>query len=395
MDRERTYLDFNATAPLRPAVRDAVMAALEQYGNASSVHKEGRLARELIETARGSVARLVGGVRKNVIFTSGGTEANQMALSPHWQLDGWGASGKQLRHLFVSSIEHPSVLSGGGFAEGATTQLPVTPEGVVDLDAFERMLRSYSTDNPDAGFLVSVMGANNETGALQSIVEIARIAHDFGGLFHSDLVQLAGKKALNVNELGADMVSISAHKLGGPQGVGALVLGRDDLISGLPLLRGGGQEGRRRAGTENVAGIAGFGKAAEECLTMLGDWERLSGLQEKLECGLLAVSGETTIFCNEVSRLPNTTLFAVPGFLSETAIIALDLAGVAISAGSACSSGKVERSHVLVAMGVEDALNRAALRLSLGWKSTAADVDRFLDVWGEIYKRQKDKQAAA
>lgn len=369
-------------------------AALEQVGNPSSVHAEGRAARKFVEDARRSVAALVGAVPENVIFTSGGTEANASALSPFWRYAS-DPSGQRLTHLFISAVEHPCVLSGGSFATDEISHISVDLEGVVDLKKLKVQLEAYRGDKPDGRFLVSVMGANNETGAIQPLKEIAALVHEFDGLFHSDLVQLVGKERVHLCELEADLITLSAHKIGGPQGVGALVLGRGDVVNEKPLFVGGGQEKRRRGGTENIAAIAGFGAAADEAQADLDDWERLSGLQKKLEDGLRDLAQDCVVFSFGARRLPNTTCFAMRGFSAETSVINLDLAGIAVSAGSACSSGKVERSHVLEAMNVEDELNKAALRVSLGWASDGQDVDRFLESWRRIYERHKNNQAAA
>lgn len=392
---ERTYLDYNATAPIRPSVCDMVNETMGLVGNPSSVHSEGRKARGVIEKARRQVASLIGAEPANVIFTSGGSEANNTALSPFWRNTTSQTASEPLQRLFVSAIEHPSILAGGQFGPDQVDHLPVTRDGVLDLEALASTLDQFRADNEKSGFLVSVMGANNETGAIQPLAQIAGIVHSYGGIFHADLVQLAGKSALSLEETGADLVSLSAHKIGGPLGVGALVLKSGEMVLERPLIQGGGQEKRRRAGTENVSAIAGFGAAAEEAFASLDHFARLSELQEKLEDGVVALAPDATIFSSGTERLTNTTCFAVPGLEAETLLIGLDLSGVAVSAGSACSSGKVERSHVLDAMGVQPDLNRSALRISTGWGSSSDDIDRFLDAWGTLYRRHKAKQAAA
>ena len=343
--------------------------ALGLTGNASSVHAEGRLARRLVEEARARVAALVGAEAKNVTFTSGATEANMMALTAAIEVGG----RKALRdRLFVSAIEHPSVRSGGRFAAEEVSELRVTSDGVVDLVALAHTLKK--SERP----LVSVMLANNETGVIQPIAQIADIVHAASGVLHVDAVQGAGRIDCNVTALGADLISISSHKLGGPQGAGALI-SRGDIYIAEPLIRGGGQERGQRAGTENVAAIVGFGAACEVAEEI--ETERMSSLRGRLEEGITDAVPSAVIFGKTAPRLPNTTLFAVPGLKAETAIIALDLNGVAVSSGSACSSGKVQASSVLAAMGVDPTFARGAVRVSLGWSTSEAEIDQFLKTW--------------
>jgi cysteine desulfurase len=367
---DRVYLDWNATTPLRPEAKAAMVAAWELSGNPSSVHSEGRKARRLVEDARGAVAQAVGAGPQDVVFSSGGTEANALALTPRLRR---GASAPVTR-LLVSAIEHASVLAGGRFAADAIGIINVTRAGVVDLDH----LRALLADGPPA--LVSVMLANNETGTIQPVAEVAGIVHAAGGLLHVDAIQAFGKIPFDLGTTQADLLTLSAHKIGGPKGVGALVLA--DGVEGLEaLLRGGGQELGRRAGTENVAGISGFGAAAKAAMAALkADAIRLRGLRDGLEHGL----GETPgllVFSQDARRLPNTVLFTAPGMKAETAVIGFDLAGVAVSSGSACSSGKVQPSHVLAAMGYRPELAQGAVRLSLGWSTTKTDVDLALKAW--------------
>ena len=369
---ERVYLDWNATTPLRKEARAAMAAAFDLAGNPSSIHLEGRAARKLVEDARQQVAAAFGAEARNVVFTSGGTEANAFALQP-----GLMGRGGSLQRLVVSAIEHVSVLSGGQFAREAIELAPVTPDGVVDLDKLRTTLRSQ----PPA--LVSVMLANNETGVIQPVDEVADIVHEAGGLLHVDAVQALGKIPIDVRAGGADLVSVSAHKLGGPKGVGAVVLAAE-LQNVAPLLRGGGQERNRRAGTENVAGIAGFGAAVAAALPALaGEMNRLTHLRNRLEAGLAAIA-DVTIFGANAPRLPNTTLFASPGVRAETAVIAFDLEGVAVSSGSACSSGKVTPSHVLKAMQVRPDQVQGAIRLSSGYLTSDADIERCLEAWRKL-----------
>ncbi len=369
----RLYFDWNASAPLRDEARQAVLRALELTGNASSVHAEGRAARALIEAARTEVARLVGAEARNVTFTSGATEANTLALTPALETAG---DKRRRDRLLVSAIEHPSVLCGGRFDAAAVEHIPVNGDGVVDLAALRRALARC--ERP----LVSLMLANNETGVVQPVREAAEIVHAANGLLHVDAVQAPGRIGCDMAALGADLMTLSAHKLGGPQGAGALIRQSSvfgDIHIAEPLIKGGGQERATRAGTESVAAIAGLGAAA--LAAQQADAAHMAKLRDALEAGLKATTPEVVIFGEGALRLPNTTLFAVPGIKAETALIAFDLDGIAVSSGSACSSGKVQASHVLAAMGVSPALARGAVRVSLGRTSTAADVERFLGTW--------------
>jgi cysteine desulfurase len=373
---ERIYFDWNATTPLRDEARRAMTAALDLPGNASSVHAEGREARKWIEGARTTVATAVGALPRNIVFTSGGTEANALALAPDL---GRGA-GPPAERLVVSAIEHASVLVGGRFSRELIETVRVTPAGVIDLGHLRELLRG----SPPA--LVSIMLANNETGAIQPVAKAAQIVHAEGGLLHVDAVQAFGKIPLNMSELGADLLTISAHKIGGPKGAGALIL-TEGLTGPEPLLRGGGQEFSRRAGTENVAAIAGFGAAVTAAMAHLpAEAERLQGLQRRLEDGLRLTLG-AIVFSSSIDRLPNTTLFTVPGLKAETTVIGFDLAGIAVSSGSACSSGKVQPSHVLEAMGFDREIAQGAVRLSMGWSTRDAEVDQCLEGWRKLEGR--------
>ncbi|QOG18875.1 MULTISPECIES: cysteine desulfurase family protein [Bradyrhizobium] len=369
----RVYLDWNATTPLRTEARAAMLAAWDLIGNPSSVHAEGREARRLVEEARSALAAATGALPRNVVFTSAGTEANALALAPGLK----SPSGGPVERLLVSAIEHASVLAGGRFQANRIGQIRVTRSGVIDLDHLKEQLG----DGPPA--LVSIMAANNETGAVQPVAEAARIVHEAGGLLHVDAIQALGKIAFNINAVGADLATFSGHKIGGPKGVGALVVAEG--IAGLePVLRGGGQELNRRAGTENVAGIAGFGAAVRAALqTLPEDVERMTTLRNRLENGLRGVAGGT-IFADDVERLPNTVLFTAPGLKAETAVIGFDLEGVAVSSGSACSSGKVQPSHVLSAMGYDATVAQGAVRLSLGWSTEPNDINRALEAWRKL-----------
>jgi cysteine desulfurase len=370
---DRVYLDWNATTPLRSEARAAMTAAWDLPGNPSSVHEEGRKARRLVEDARAAVAGAVGALPRNVVFTSGGTEANALALTPGVRLK----SAPAVQRLVVSAIEHASVLAGGRFPAEAIAAVGVSGSGLLHLDR----LREALVAGPPA--LVSVMLANNETGAVQPITEAAEIVHAAGGVLHVDAIQGLGKIAFDISGLNADLVTVSAHKIGGPKGVGALAWAED--VQGLePLLRGGGQERGHRAGTENVAGISGFGAAVRAAMDALEkDATRLESLRNRLETGLRQTPG-LLIFSQDARRLSNTTLFTVPGLRAETAVIGFDLAGIAVSSGSACSSGKVQPSYVLEAMGFGRELAQGAVRLSLGWSTCEADIDRCLEAWRKL-----------
>jgi cysteine desulfurase len=371
--QNRVYLDWNATTPLRPEARAAMAAAWDLSGNPSSVHAEGRASRRLVEDARAVIAEAVGAGARNVVFTSGGTEANSLALTPGLRRN----FGLSINRLVVAAIEHASVLTGGRFPREAIETLRVGKSGVVDLNHLGEIL----ADGPPA--LVSVMSGNNETGALQPVAEIADIVHGAGGLLHVDAVQTFGKMSLNVKEMKADLISLSAHKIGGPKGIGAVVLA--DGLNGLEAsIRGGGQEQGRRAGTENVLGIVGFGAAVKAAMgSLVGDMDRVENLRKRLETGLRQTRG-VFVFSENTLRLPNTTLFTVPGLKAETAVIGFDLEGIAVSSGSACSSGKVQPSHVLEAMGFGPELAKGAVRLSLGWSTTEADIDCCLEAWRKL-----------
>jgi cysteine desulfurase len=377
---DRIYLDHNATSPLRPEARAAMAAVLAEIGNPSSVHAEGRAARARIEEARAAVAGLVGAKPAAVTFTSGATEAVALALSPEMEL-----SGRPVRCdvLLISGVEHPAVRAGGRFAAERIEIIPVDREGLVDLIALDAMLTRHRNGGRRA--LVSVMAANNETGVIEPLCEIGARVHAAEGVFHTDAVQIAGRYPFGLETSGADLISLSSHKLGGPQGAGALIA-RDADTKLRPLLRGGGQERGARAGTENVAAIAGFGAVARSAGMMLAEEVgRFAGLRDRLEDGLHEIAPQTVILSVGALRIPNTTCFAVPGVAAETAVIAFDLEGVALSAGAACSSGKVGPSAALAAMKVEAELARGAVRASLGWNSTEADVVRFLKIFARIH----------
>jgi cysteine desulfurase len=374
VSRSRTYLDWNATAPVRREARAAMVAALDVVGNPSSPHAEGRRARGLIEDAREQVAALVGARPAEVVFTSGGTEANNAVLAA-----GWDA-------ILMTGIEHDSVLAPALRSGAPVVDIPVGGDGVVRQESFA----DHMTQPGRA--LVSLQMANNETGALQPVAEVAAMARQHGLGVHSDAVQAAGRVPIDMAALGVDYLTLSAHKLGGPKGVGALLV-RDG--AGLPaFIAGGGQERRRRAGTENVAGIAGFGAAAEAARRDLAEIERVRALRDRLETEALEITPEALIIAGEVERLPNTTSLAWPGASAETLVIALDLEGIAVSAGAACSSGKVGASRVLAVMGLAPDMARAAIRISLGPTSGERDVAAFLEAWSRIAATRRDRAVA-
>lgn len=377
--RRPAYLDYNATAPVRPEAARAVASALEAGGNPSSAHGPGREARARVEAAREAVARLVGASPRSVVFTSGGTEANNMALR---------CAAARGRHLVASAIEHDSVLAAVASGARAGSSIPVGRDGVVDVAALDRELR-----RSPAGALVSVMAANNETGVIQPVADVVAAARARGAAVHCDGVQGPGKIAVDFDRLGVDLMSLSAHKFGGPQGVGALVA-RDGAEALEAMLLGGGQERGRRAGTENVPGIAGFGAAAESALADTETPGRVEELRDGLEDRLRSIAGDGIVVGSAAARLPNTSCIAMPGVSAETQVMAFDLDGVGVSAGSACSSGKMSRSHVLDAMGLPEDLAGSAIRVSLGWASRSADVDRFVEVWEKLYRRLGGRDAA-
>jgi cysteine desulfurase len=381
---ERSYLDWNATAPMRDAARQAVLAAMSLPGNPSSVHAEGRAARAVVERAREQVALLVGGEARRVVFTSGGTEANAATLTPSLHL----AGGPPAARLLISATEHPCVREGHRFPRDAVTILPVGADGVIDLGVAEKLIAATARS-----CLVSVHLANNETGVIQPIGQLGLVCRQHNALLHVDAVQAAGKIAIDMSTLGADVLTLSGHKIGGPKGVGAVVFGSDNVVVGERLLVGGGQEKGARAGTENVAGIAGFGAAAAEALgEIAGEGVRQTDLRDSFERELQDRIPDAVIFGAAALRLPNTSCFAAPGRKAETLLILMDLAGVSVSSGSACSSGKVKASHVLAAMGVAPDLGEGALRVSIGRTTTAADVARLLEACSRTLG---DRRAAA
>lgn len=388
VDAGRCYLDYNATAPVKPAVADVVARALLLPGNPSSVHAEGRAARAIVEGAREAVAALVGARARNVVFTGSGTEAAAMVLSPEF---GLRRGDVRPTRLYVCAGEHACVLEGHRFPAEAVQRIPLKSNGLADLDWLTQALAADEGTRP----VVSLQLANNETGVIQPVAEAAALVHRHDGLIHTDAVQAAGRIPLDLASLGVDALSLSAHKLAGPKGVGALVLA-EGISIGTPLVRGGGQESGRRAGTHDVAGIVGFGEAAKLAANGIEDEaRRLAALRDALEARLKALDNGVVIVGTEVPRLPNTSLVLLPGRKAETALMAFDLKGVAVSSGAACSSGKVGRSHVLDAMGLAPHLAEGAVRISFGWGSGEADVIRFASVYEEMLRGVTMKRDAA
>ena len=387
---ERLYLDANAGAPLLAEAREAMIVALSAAANASSAHAEGRTARQRIERARIQVAETVNARPENVIFTSGATEAASHALSP---LIHHRKARKSLSRLYVGATEHPCILAGGRFAPEAVTRLPVDENGIVDLIHLADVLQTPPDESGIGAPLVALMLANNETGVIQPVAEAAKIVHEAGGYLFCDAVQALGRMPVDIHALGADFLSLSSHKAGGPQGAGALVL-RDGNVRPEPLLKGGGQERRHRAGTENVAAIAGFGVAAERVGHHLEESSRLASLRDGMEAALQEIAPTVRFFGGDAPRLSNTSLFSLPGLKAEIGVIAFDLEGVAVSAGSACSSGKTEASHVLAAMGAGRDESEGAIRVSLPFGATEADIARFIETWRTVCARAGARSAA-
>lgn len=375
MMASRTYLDWNATAPLRPEAREAMVAALDVVGNPSSVHTEGRIARRLIEDARENVAALTGAQPSEVYFTSGATEANNWVHRATW------------RTVFYSGIEHASVMAPVEAGNGERIRIPAGREGTIALDALSHALLEWTTRRDDeAGpALLTLQAANNETGVVQPLEAAVALAKQHRVLVASDAVQMAGKLPLDFAGLGLHYMTISAHKIGGPKGIGAVVARASAPLP--PLISGGGQERRLRAGTENVAAIAGFGAAAAGALREIASAGCVAALRDGLESAVLTSFPGAVVIGQSVPRLPNTTCIAFPGRASETLVAAFDLAGIAVSAGSACSSGKVAQSHVLQAMELATDVSRGAVRISIGHTTTEADIAAFITALGRIMAR--------
>ena len=384
----RTYLDYNATAPLLGCAREAMLGVMETHGNASSVHHEGRNARRIVEASREQVASLINANPANVVFTSGATEAVNQCLSPVMRA---GGAEVPVAAVYAGRTEHPCVLSGGRFATEHVHGLEVDNQGLIDLEALDTALQQHDASKGLA--LVAVQLANNETGVIQPVRQVAEIVHEHNGLLLVDAVQGLGKLWFTLDELMADFVVLSGHKIGAPQGVGALVLANGNMAP-VPLIRGGGQENHHRGGTENVAAIAGFGAACEWHRENMRKKINNSEIRDSIEAGLRTIShsagnsvSQPVFFGAGTQRLSNTSCFSVPGVKAETALVALDLEGISISSGSACSSGKVKQSHVLEAMGAKDREMEGALRVSLGWEPEKEDAERFLEAWKTVIGR--------
>ncbi len=364
--RASVYLDYNATAPLLPVAKAAMVSALDCVGNPSSVHGEGRKARGMIEVAREQVAALVGAKPSEIVFTSGASEANAWVMAQPWD------------SIVTSRIEHDSVQVPARARGCQVIDIPVSADGTIAAERIAEILAVTAAEN----VLLAIQLANNETGVVQDVASLAAVARERGVLLHTDAVQAAGRMPVNFVALGAATMSISAHKLGGPKGVGALII--RDRLDLAPLIRGGGQERRRRAGTENVAAIAGFGAAAAEAASAIERAGAIEVLRDKLEAAVHEIAPKTVIIGTGANRLANTSCFALPGKHAETLVIRLDMAGIAVSAGAACSSGKVGSSHVLEAMGLPREIAASAIRVSLGPTTREADVDRFIAAWKDI-----------
>jgi len=378
---KRHYLDHNATAPLRPEVIDIITQTMRVDGNSLSVHEEGRAAHKIIEDAREQVRSLVNAPVNGVIFTSGGTE------SIHYALHG-AMKPHNIKRIFVSAIEHAAVGANASTTGAEVEFIPATSSGLVDLDWLKKRLDGYDAKR-DGGFLVCLMFANNETGVLQPVVEAAAITHAADGLLYCDAAQAVGKIPVNFVMSGADMMSFTGHKFGGPIGVGALVLSPNLPLE--PVMRGGGHEQNRRAGTHNVPGLAGLGKACELARDSLARVSEISALRDQMQEA--AIKAGAQIWGASEERLPGTLCLSAPGFPGATQLMTMDLAGLSVSAGTACSSGKTKPSHVLVAMGASEEEATSAIRVSLGWNSTADDAAAFISEWPKAYARIKARAA--
>jgi cysteine desulfurase len=386
MAKSRAYLDWNASAPISDAARGAMLAALDLAANASSVHAEGRAARHLIDEARDDVAALVGAKAENVVFTSGATEAAATLLTPRYRM---GRSPLAVSRVYVLATDHPCVLCGGQFPADKLMAIGVDENGVVGIPALRDALARH--DKNEGLALVAMHVANNETGVIQPIAEIGKVAREVGAIVVFDAAQAAGRILLDISDGSADFLILSSHKLGGPKGTGAIVAA-SGLMMPAPLLPGGGQEHGHRAGTENVAAIAGFGAAAREARAAVADSSALRAMRDAIGAEILRLAPDAIFYGMDAERLPNTIYFSLPGLKAETAQIAFDLAGVALSAGSACSSGRVGPSHVLKAMGHD---GEGGLRVSIGPRTTSAEVELFRTALAGIAARRSAKREAA
>jgi cysteine desulfurase len=394
VSRTPVYLDHNATAPLHPAAREAMCSAFDLCGNASSIHAEGRAARALIDASRAEVAAFAGVAPKNVVFTSGGTEALNLALTPHIETS--DEKSRPFDLLLAGAGEHPAVLAGHRFAPAQLELVGLTPSGVLDIEALGAALTRAQASG--RRIMLAIQAANNETGVIQPVTEAARLIHTAGGLLVCDAVQVAGKIPCDLGSLGADAIVFSAHKFGGPKGAGALCFGSDSYHIENVLLRGGGQERGLRAGTENIAAIAGMAAALAAAKVRLGEQASVLSLwRDEMEAEIARVAPSAVFFGAGTERLPNTSCFALPSIEAQVLLIALDMEGFAVSSGSACSSGKVKQSHVLSAMGVEPDLAMGVVRVSLGWNSRWEECVSFVQALERIVRTiraRRNKPAA-
>lgn len=387
MDKPRAYMDWNATAPLLPEAREAFLRVASMDGNPSSVHREGRAVRAEIEAARRKVAAALGAKPADVVFTSGATEAANLVLTPDFRM---GRSPLGIGKLYVSALEHKAVFEGGRFDKSNVEVIAAHPDGTVDLSALAAMLAGH--DRATGLPMVALMLANNETGVIQPVAEAAGVVRAAGGILVVDAVQALGRMVLDIAALDADFLIVSSHKIGGPKGAGALVT-RGEVMMPAPLVHGGGQEKGHRSGTENAASIAGFGVAAEVAAAdVAARSDRLRMARDLIEARMRDIAPELVVLGQQVERLPNTIFFSLPGLKSETGQIAFDLEGVALSAGSACSSGKVGESHVLKAMGLDPRMG--ALRISIGTSTTEQDIERTIAAFARIAGRLSASRAA-
>lgn len=386
MVNPRVYFDHNATSPLRPEAREAVLSAMEGPANASSVHAEGRAAKAALEQARVKIARGIRTAARNVTFTSGATEAANLVLTPMVQR---GKDPAPMEVLLLAAGEHPAVLQGHRFPAQAVERVALTPEGTLSLEALDAALAHHAGRR----VMLALQAVNNETGVIQPVREAAARVHAAGGLLVCDATQAIGRIETTFQTSQSDFLFFSSHKLGGPVGVGALAAARDDLHILQTHLRGGGQEFGRRAGTENIAGIAGFAAAFEAALAgREAEVERLGRLRDRIERMVAEIAPDARFFGRDAPRVSGVSAFAIPGLPAHTLLMALDLAGVAVSSGSACSSGKVRESHVLAAMGAEE---KEALRVSLGWSTRDVDVEQFGMVLAEVVDRIRSRRSVA
>jgi cysteine desulfurase len=392
MTLSRAYLDYNATAPLRPEARTAMAAVEGTFGNPSSVHAEGRAARALMEDARAHIANILHVAPGDVIFTSGGSESAATILSPQTK---WPGNNQQVERLLIGASEHDCVLSGHRFPSVNVETLPLDRNGIVDIAHLAAHVEDLSTGENPSSPIVALQAANNETGIFQPLADVKEVLKESGALLVVDAVQWVGRMPCDPDNLPADALFVSSHKLGGPMGIGALALRREGLEID-PLMHGGGQERRRRAGTENPAAIVGFAAALDAAVRDREIVQKhIQNLRDKLEDGVKAATPEAIVVGAAVRRLQNTSCIVISGLRAETAVIGFDLNGIAISSGSACSSGKVGASHVLEAMGMDDGLASGAIRISLGWETSEDEIERFLKSWRDITRSLEERRRGA